>query len=50
MAPNSRDGAGGQNLGHIYKIQNIYQDLYSVGLYLDNHLSESIHTYNIGTT
>ena len=47
MAPNSRGGAGGQNLGQIYKIQNIFQDKYSVGLYLDNHLSESIHTYNI---
>ena len=27
MAPNSRDGAGGQNLGHIYYIKyNSYQD------------------------
>ena len=47
MAPNSRGGAGGQNLGHI---DQSYQDEYSVGVYLDNHVSESIHAYNIGNT
>ena len=48
MAPNYRGGAGGQNLGHIK--YNSYQDLHSVGLYLDNHVLEGIHAYNIGTT
>ena len=43
MAPNSRGGAGGQNLGNIK--YNSYQD-YSICLYLDNHVSESVHAYN----
>ena len=42
--PNSRGGTGGQNLGHMK--YNGYQDKYSVCLYLDNYVSESVHPYN----
>ena len=41
MVPNTRGGAGGQNLGHIK--YNSYQEYYSVCLYLDNYVSESVH-------